>query len=74
MSSQKLVLKNLYAYEAGEFFIDIGIPEDYSRFINDYNAILSKDKYIAAVKNNKEDNHTIGNFIEAVAAFFELLD
>ncbi len=66
--------KKFYGLPCEYYFIDIGIPEDYSRFINDYNAILSKDKYIAAVKNNKEDNHTIGNFIEAVAAFFELLD
>ena len=66
--------KKFYGLPCDYYFIDIGIPEDYSRFINDYNAILSKDKYIAAVKNNKEDNHTIGNFIEAVAAFFELLD
>lgn len=26
---EKLVLKNLYAYKAGEFFIDIGIKEDF---------------------------------------------
>ena len=28
---EKLVLKNLYACHAGEFFIDIGIPEDFTK-------------------------------------------
>ena len=28
---EKLVLKNLYAHEAGEFFIDIGIPDDFMK-------------------------------------------
>ena len=37
--------KKFYGVPCEYYFIDIGIPEDYDRFIKDYNLILDKSKY-----------------------------
>jgi len=37
--------KKFYGLECENYFIDIGIPEDYDRFIKDYNLILDKSRY-----------------------------
>ena len=37
--------KRFYGLECEYYFIDIGIPEDYDRFISDFNLILDKSKY-----------------------------
>ena len=37
--------KKFYGLACDYYFIDIGIPEDYDRFIKDYNFILAKSKY-----------------------------
>lgn len=37
--------KKFYGLPCDYYFIDIGIPEDYDRFVKDYNFILSKSKY-----------------------------
>jgi len=37
--------KKFYGLPCEYYFIDIGIPEDYNRFIKDYNFILDKSKY-----------------------------
>jgi D-glycero-alpha-D-manno-heptose 1-phosphate guanylyltransferase len=37
--------KKFYGLECEYYFIDIGIPEDYDRFIRDYNLIFDKSKY-----------------------------
>lgn len=60
--------KRFYGLPCDYYFIDIGIPEDYSRFINDYNIILTKEKYL---KTN-----SMGNFISDIffAGLTELLD
>lgn len=54
--------KKCYGVPCEHYFIDIGIPEDYDRFIKDYNLILDKNKYKAA-------GDYAGNFIGEV--FFE---
>ena len=35
----------MYGVVQDVYFIDIGIPEDYQKFQNDYQIILSKRKY-----------------------------
>lgn len=52
--------KKFYGLECEYYFIDIGIPEDYDRFIRDYNFIFDKSKY------HKKD---AGDYISD--AFFE---
>jgi D-glycero-alpha-D-manno-heptose 1-phosphate guanylyltransferase len=52
--------KKFYGLPCEYYFIDIGIPEDYDRFIRDYNLIIDKSKY------HKED---AGDFIGSI--FFE---
>lgn len=52
--------KKFYGLECEYYFIDIGIPEDYDRFIRDFNLILDKSKY------HKKD---AGDFISG--AFFD---
>lgn len=37
--------KKFYGLECDYYFIDIGIPEDYDRFISDFNLIFDKSKY-----------------------------
>lgn len=37
--------KKFYGLECDYYFIDIGIPEDYDRFIRDFNLIFDKSKY-----------------------------
>jgi D-glycero-alpha-D-manno-heptose 1-phosphate guanylyltransferase len=37
--------KKFYGIGCEDYFIDIGIPEDYDRFINDFNLIFDKSKY-----------------------------
>ncbi|MBL7702106.1 MAG: nucleotidyltransferase family protein [Ferruginibacter sp.] len=37
--------KKFYGLECEYYFIDIGIPEDYDRFIRDFNLIFDKSKY-----------------------------
>jgi D-glycero-alpha-D-manno-heptose 1-phosphate guanylyltransferase len=37
--------KKFYGLPCEYYFIDIGIPDDYERFIRDYNLILDKSKY-----------------------------
>lgn len=49
------------------YFIDIGVPEDYKRFIEDYNLILSKNKYH---EENIEDR-VIGFFLESLVALIK---
>ena len=52
--------KKFYGLPCDYYFIDIGIPEDYDRFVKDYNFILSKSK------NYKKDT---GDYVGD--AFFE---
>jgi D-glycero-alpha-D-manno-heptose 1-phosphate guanylyltransferase len=42
---QNIGKKKFYGLECEYYFIDIGIPEDYDRFIRDFNLILDKSKY-----------------------------
>lgn len=49
--------KKFYGLECEYYFIDIGIPEDYERFIRDYNLILDKSKY-----HENKPGDFIGNF------------
>jgi D-glycero-alpha-D-manno-heptose 1-phosphate guanylyltransferase len=37
--------KKFYGLECEYYFIDIGIPEDYDRFIRDFNLVFDKSKY-----------------------------
>jgi D-glycero-alpha-D-manno-heptose 1-phosphate guanylyltransferase len=37
--------KKFYGLPCDYYFIDIGVPEDYNRFVKDYNLILAKSKY-----------------------------
>jgi D-glycero-alpha-D-manno-heptose 1-phosphate guanylyltransferase len=60
--------KKFYGLPCDYYFIDIGIPEDYSRFINDYNFILTKDKYI---KTNNTDNIISDLFFAGLAKFLD---
>lgn len=60
--------KRFYGLPCDYYFIDIGIPEDYNRFINDYNIILSKSKYF---KTGTGDNFISELFFEGLT---ELLD
>ncbi len=56
--------KKFYGLECDYYFIDIGIPEDYDRFIRDFNFIFDKSKY------QKEDGtNVVGNFIKDI--FYE---
>jgi D-glycero-alpha-D-manno-heptose 1-phosphate guanylyltransferase len=57
---KNVAIKKFYGLECEYYFIDIGIPEDYDRFIEDFNLIFDKSKY------NKKDT---GNFIQEF--FFE---
>lgn len=59
--------KKFYGMESDHYFIDIGIPEDFNKFQQDYNFILSKKKYDNPVKD-WDNIATIGDI------FFELLD
>ena len=52
--------KKFYGLPCDYYFIDIGIPEDYDRFVKDYNFILSKSKY-----HKKDTGDYVGD------AFFE---
>ena len=52
--------KRFYGLPCDYYFIDIGIPEDYDRFVKDYNFILSKSKY-----HKKDAGDYVGD------AFFE---
>ena len=60
--------KKFYGLPCDYYFIDIGIPEDYNRFITDYNLILSKEKYI---KTNPSNNFISDLFFEGLT---KLLD
>ena len=55
--------KRFYGKPCDYYFIDIGIPKDYQQFIDNYNLILSKDKYLQPT-GTKEN---------IAGAFFELL-
>ena len=43
--------KKIYGIEMEQYFIDIGVPEDYQRFQQDFNLILSKNKYKQGAKD-----------------------
>lgn len=53
--------KRFYGLNCEYYFIDIGIPEDYDRFINDFNLILDKSKY------SKKDT---GDYLDYIIEFF----
>lgn len=53
--------KKFYGLECEYYFIDIGIPEDYDRFINDFNLIFDKNKY------TKKDS---GDYSAGIIEFF----
>lgn len=55
--------KRFYGRPCNYYFIDIGIPEDYDRFKNDYNLILEKKKY-----NKKDSEAGSINFISTLFA------
>lgn len=57
--------KKFYARSFNNYFIDIGIPEDYDRFKKDYSIILSNHPY-----NNHDKGNITGDFFEAL---FELI-
>ena len=50
-----------------QYFIDIGVPEDYQRFQQDFNLILSKSKY----KQGEKDYPTLEILADI---FLRLLD
>ncbi len=50
--------KKLYGVVNDGYFIDIGIPEDYLRFQEDYKKVLTKNKY--SVAGNKADEFIKG--------------
>ena len=52
------VTKKLYGVVNDGYFIDIGIPEDYLRFQEDYKKVLTKNKY--SVAGNKADEFIKG--------------
>ena len=52
------VTKKLYGVVNDGYFIDIGIPEDYLRFQEDYKKVLIKNKY--SVAGNKADEFIKG--------------
>lgn len=56
--------KKFYGLECEYYFIDIGIPEDYDRFINDFNFIFDKSKY-----QNEDGASHVSNFIKEI--FYE---
>jgi len=60
--------KQFYGLPCDYYFIDIGIPEDYTRFINDYNLVLKKNKY---KKSPSQSERISGSFFELL---FELID
>lgn len=60
--------KKFYGLPCDYYFIDIGIPEDYKRFSEDYNLILSKSKHI---KTNTSGSFIGDLFFEGL---IELLD
>jgi len=60
--------KKFIGLDFDHYFIDIGIPEDYSRFQNDYNLILSKGKYIPKPKNSDK---IIEAFFEGIAGLLD---
>lgn len=49
--------KKFFGRECDYYFIDIGIPEDYDRFIKDFNLIFDKSKY------RKKDTGDCGPYI-----------
>ncbi len=58
--------KNFYGLECAYYFIDIGIPEDYDRFIRDFNLIFDKSKY-----HKKDSGDFIGElFFEGLVSIF----
>jgi D-glycero-alpha-D-manno-heptose 1-phosphate guanylyltransferase len=59
--------KKFYGMPCDNYFIDIGIPEDYHKFQTEYNNS-------AAVNKHTANNDTFGIIIETIGAFLELLD
>ncbi len=59
--------KRFFGVPCEYYFIDIGVPEDYQRFIEDYNFILSKNKYQEA----SIEERIIGFFLESLAALIK---
>jgi len=62
----KIGKKYFYGLECEYYFIDIGIPEDYDRFIRDFNLSFDKSKY-----HKKDSGDFIGElFFEGLLSIF----
>jgi D-glycero-alpha-D-manno-heptose 1-phosphate guanylyltransferase len=65
---EKHVYENkFYGLKFDHYFIDIGIPQDYKRFEEDYNFILSKDYN----KKNSVELEGVEFLFEAIASIFD---
>ncbi len=60
--------KKIYGLPCEYYFIDIGIPEDYKKFIKDYNLILSKNKYH---NTSTADNLICDFFFDGLTEFID---
>ncbi len=59
--------KKFFGIPFAYYFIDIGVPEDYKRFIEDYNLILSKSKY----HEESIEDRVIGFFLESLVSLIK---
>ena len=65
---ERYVIENrFYGSTFENYFIDIGIPQDYKKFEEDYNLIRSKNYKI----NNGAELDGIENFFETIATIFD---
>ncbi|HOZ79093.1 MAG TPA: nucleotidyltransferase family protein [Ferruginibacter sp.] len=58
-----LASEKIFGVQNEYYFIDIGVPEDYQKFQDDYNLILSKKKY-----NKTGNTELLDDFFEGLAS------